>query len=360
MYNFYQTKLWTDLSEKVYEKKMFKETLFWQEYIWIIKEKKIWPVTTRWYQILWVIVPDDMEVVKKEARRLKKKYNNKFGNILFQLWIINPMVQFANIAHRSKAFKDDMKNMRLSIREWVRHGSWLKPSFKENMPEANIVYDITKSDEQLLDEMNSWCKERVKKSMRKWATFRVADPSEYEKFYKDWKHLAWNKWFNIIPYDLYIKLVTYITKNDCGNVFIAEIDDHMLAWSICIYDKHRIIYLYGFASREKEYRNIGAHHFLKFKIFGWGRAKWLTYCDMLGGAPTGFDNHPWAGVSKFKESLWWFKVEHYGNFDIILNSPLYKLFEWKQKRRKAKREKMIMLKKKKAKEQNAKKKKSRK
>ena len=58
------------------------------------------------------------------------------------------------------------------------------------MPEANIVYDITKNDEQLLEEMNSGCKERVKKSIRKGATFRVADPSEYEKFYKDWKHLA--------------------------------------------------------------------------------------------------------------------------------------------------------------------------
>lgn len=316
---------------------MFKETLFGQEYIWVIKEKKFWPISICWLQILWVILPDDMEYVKREVWRIQKKYNNKFWNILFQRWVINQMVQFANIAHRSDVFKNDMKNMRLSIREWIRRETGMIPSFRENMPEANIVYDITKSDEQLLEEMNSWCKERVKKSINKWATFRVADPSEYEKFYKDWQVLAWSKWFNIIWYETYIKLVSYITENNCGNVFVAEIWENLLAWSICIYDKHRIIYLYWFASREPEYRNIWAHHFLKFKIFGRAREKWLTYCDMLWWAPTWFDDHPWAGVSKFKESLWWFKEEYYWNFDIVLNPLLYKLFAWNHKRKQNKK-----------------------
>jgi hypothetical protein len=35
------------------------------------------------------------------------------------------------------------------------------------MPQANIVYDITKTDEELMKEMNSGCKERVKKAMKK-------------------------------------------------------------------------------------------------------------------------------------------------------------------------------------------------
>jgi len=35
------------------------------------------------------------------------------------------------------------------------------------MPQANIIYDITKSDEELIKEMNSGCKERVKKAEKK-------------------------------------------------------------------------------------------------------------------------------------------------------------------------------------------------
>jgi hypothetical protein len=35
------------------------------------------------------------------------------------------------------------------------------------MPQANIIYDITKSDEELISEMNSGCKERIKKAIKK-------------------------------------------------------------------------------------------------------------------------------------------------------------------------------------------------
>jgi hypothetical protein len=40
----------------------------------------------------------------------------------------------------------------------------LKTSFRENMPTAGIVYDVTKSDEELLKDMNSSCRKRIKKS----------------------------------------------------------------------------------------------------------------------------------------------------------------------------------------------------
>jgi lipid II:glycine glycyltransferase (peptidoglycan interpeptide bridge formation enzyme) len=40
---------------------------------------------------------------------------------------------------------------------------------------------------------------------------------------------------------------------------------------------------------------------------------------MMGGAPTGFDEHPLTGVSAFKESLGGSKIELYGNFDLVLN-----------------------------------------
>jgi hypothetical protein len=40
-------------------------------------------------------------------------------------------------------------------------------AFRENMPQANIVYDIKKEDEVLMKEMNSGCKERVKKAIKK-------------------------------------------------------------------------------------------------------------------------------------------------------------------------------------------------
>lgn len=334
MYNFYQSALRRQINELVYQKETFEEELFGTTYFGIIKRKKFWPISLQRYQILGVQVPDDVTLIQQEVKRIQNKYGKKFWNILFQRWITNQMVSFENISHRSSQFREDVREMRLWIRDWLTSQTDLKIWLRENMPEANIVYEITKTDEQLLSEMNSGCKERVKSSLKKWAIFRVAEPREYEQFYKDWLRLAGAKWFNIIDYTTYRKLVDYITDNKCGNVFVAKTDGELLAWSICIYDKHRIIYLYGFASREEKFRNFGAHHFLKFKIFGRAREKGLSYCDMLGWAPTGFDEHPLAGVSKFKESLGWSKIEYYGNFDIVLNPILYRIFAWRQKEKK--------------------------
>ena len=62
-------------------------------------------------------------------------------------------------------------------------------------------------------------------------------------------------------------------------------------------------------------------------MFGWARERWLRWMDLFGGAPTGFDEHPLSSVSKFKESLWGIKLEWYGNYDIVLNPILYKIFK---------------------------------
>jgi lipid II:glycine glycyltransferase (peptidoglycan interpeptide bridge formation enzyme) len=48
---------------------------------------------------------------------------------------------------------------------------------------------------------------------------------------------------------------------------------------------------------------------------------------MMGGAPTGFPEHPLTGVSAFKESLGWSKIELYGNFDLVLHTWLYSFFK---------------------------------
>lgn len=226
-----------------------------------------------------VELPDDSVYVMEEIQRLKKELGVDWKNIFLQLGVVNEMVSFENVSHRSQTFKDDMKQMRLNIRKYLCDLYDLKVSFRENMPQSNIVYDITKSDEQLMKEMNSGCKERVKKAIKNNIIFSVATPDQYEDFFHQWVKLAGDKGFNTITYDQYQRLINYMTENNCGNIFVAHKDGELVAGSICVYDEHRIIYLYGFSNRK--FGNIGGHHFLKFKIFGWAREQGLTYCDML-------------------------------------------------------------------------------
>lgn len=332
MYNLYQSKLRQDIQGMVYKNPHFSISLFWRNYFWLIKEKKIWPVTTQWYQIMWVELPDDEVYIRKELRRLKKEFSTKRNNIHFQLWMLNEIISFENVGHRTPEFIQEMRQMRMNIRHLLCKNYGLKVAFRENMPQANIVYDITKSDEQLMAEMNSWCKERVKKALKKWVYFWIASPDRYDLFYEKRKETVGEKGVNIIPKNMYYDLIRYLTQNNRWNLFISMIDGEIAAWSICLYDEHRIIYLYWFSSRK--YGNIWWHHYLKFKIFWWARENWFTYCDMMGWAPTWFPEHPLTSVSLFKESLWGTKIEQYWSYDLVLNPLLYQAFKAYTKLRK--------------------------
>lgn len=272
---------------------------------------------------MWVELPEDKEYVKSELNKLKQKYENETWVIFVQLCFLNEFIRFENCWQRDENFVDNIREMRLNIRKQIQNDYWLELAFRENMPQANIVYDITKSDEELMKEMNSGCKERVKKAMKKWIEFGIASPDQYDLFYERWKEVSGSKWFNIIPKSQYDKLIRYITQNNCWNLFTSHINWDIIAWSICIYDDNRIIYLYWFANRA--YNNIWWHHYLKFKTFGYARKNGKTYVDMMWWAPTWFPDHSLVWVSKFKESLWWTKIEQYGSYDLVLKPMLYKL-----------------------------------
>lgn len=272
-----------------------------------------------------VELPSDKTMVKVELKKLRAELSKTWGTVFIQLGIINEMVSFENYTHKSEHFEQDMRRMRLETEEYIYKTYGLQKSFRENMPLSNIVYDVTKSDEELIAEMNKGCKERIKKALKQNIYFAIAKPEQYDYFYDQWVELSDNKWFHVIPKKDYYKLIQYLRDTNSWQLFIAEKDGELVAGSICMYDAYRITYLYGFSNRK--FRNIGGHHFLKFKIFEWARKRGIMVCDMLGGAPTWFPEHPLTGVSQFKESLGGTKIEVYGNYDLVFRPFLYWLFK---------------------------------
>ncbi len=251
---------------------------------------------------------------------------------MLQLGIINEMIRFENVSHRSEGFADDMKQMRLNVQKFMRTYYWLKVAFRENMPMSDIIIDLSKSDELLLKEMNSWAQSRIKKALKKEIEFGMAAPDQYPLFYEKRVETSGDKWFHVIPYEQFERLVRYITQNGCGNLFLTNIWWELVSWSICLYDQKHIIYLYGFTNRH--FGNIGSHHYLKYRMFSWARDNGFLYCDLMGGAPTWFPKHHLTSVSAFKESLWWMKIEQYGSYDLVLNPLLYRIFKWYHRLRK--------------------------
>ena len=274
-------------------------------------------------------LPEDEEYIKSELQTLKKNFGNTWGNISFQLGIINEMIRFENCGERAENFLEDMKQMRLNVRSRMLQDFQLQTAFRENMPQSSIIFDISKSNEELLAEMNSGAAQRVRKAIKKGVKIWFASPDQYDLFFEKWKETAGGKGFSTITKQQYNDLLRFLRTHNAGNVFISELEGEIIAGSICLYNQDTIVYLYGFTNRK--FTNIWGHHYLKYAMFEWAREYGFKYADLMGGAPTGFPDHPLNGVSKFKESLGGTKIEHFGNFDIPLNPLLYSAFRWIKK-----------------------------
>lgn len=332
MYNLYQSQLRQDIQTIVYRRPSMTIRLFGKEYFALIKDKKFWPIKSQWIQVMGVELPSDKDYVKQELLRVKKELSKKNTNIMLQLGIINEMISFENVSHRSESFSDDMKHMRINLQKFICKHYKLKVAFRENMPNSNIIIDLSKPDETLLMEMNASARQRIRKAFGKKIEFGMAPPDQYKSFYDKWLETSGNKWFNIIPYEQFETLLRYITQNGRGNLFVATIGWEIVSGNVCLYDEKNIIYLYGFSDRK--FWNIWSHHYLKYKMFSRARDNGFLYCDLMGGAPTGFPKHHLTSVSEFKESLGWIKIEQYGSYDVVLNPVLYNLFKLYHKLRK--------------------------
>lgn len=326
MYGLYQSQIWRKLQAEIYQKPHGFIDLFGKEYFYLIKEKKIWPFRLREMQIMGIEVPDDRELVRAELAKVKQFFKAQSRwNIFFQFGIVNEITSFDNARARERNIVEKVKNMRLNARHLVQEQTWMQLSFKENMPQSTIMINLDKTDEELLKEMNSGCAERVKKAIRKGAKVRLWTPEDYDIFFKKWQGTATGKGFHTITRKQFDRLISTIIEQKCGNMFISELDGEPIAGNICLFYGNTIVYLYGFTDRK--YTNMWGHHYLKYGMFERARDHGFDYCDLMGGAPTGFPEHPLSWVSKFKESLGGMKWEFYGNYDLVLNPLLYWLFK---------------------------------
>ena len=181
MYNLYQSQLRKDIQQELYRKPTFTLELFGKEYFGTIKEKKIGPRKLQRYQIMGVELPSDKEYVHSEIAQLKKHFRKKC--FFFQLGCSNEIINFENSTQRSEEFKEDMKAIRGGLQGFLDSNYGLKTAFRENMPTAGIVYDVTKSDEELLRDMNESCRKRIKKGISGGLEYRIIDKHKYEEFF---------------------------------------------------------------------------------------------------------------------------------------------------------------------------------
>ena len=324
--SLYQSKIRKTIQRDIYKKPTFSVKLFDREYFGTIKVKSILGIPFRRYQIMGIDIDLDKTKIEEAKKIIKEQFWTSWRNLFFQRGISNEIVNFDLYDFKEPEFANNLRESRIFLRKYLETEHDLLFAFRENMPESGIICDFTKSDEELLSEMNESSRERVKKGIKKDIEFREAEEADYEEFFQKRQETAGKKWFNTIPKWQYYTLVTQLKSHNLGNLFITKDKWNILSWTICLYNEKTIVGLYSFTDRN--HTNSGGQQYAKFRIYKRARERGFTHYDTMWWAPTGFPEHELASVSAFKESMWGSKIEYMGNYDIVLNKPMYKLLKW--------------------------------
>ncbi len=211
------------------------------------------------------------------------------------------------------------------------------PSPKEMYYKHNILVDLTPSEEELLQKMNSKTRYNVRLAQKKgvWVEERTDDEG-FKIFLK--LHFATtqrqgfyshNQWYHKTVWEL-------LKSHKMARILIgfykppgAKKPQALSAWMVYNF-KDTLYYPYGASS--DEHREVMANNLVAWEAIKLGKKMGLKWFDMWGVLPPGYDQKdPRSGFTRFKEGYGGKRVEYLGTFDLVFNDQLYWMFTFVDK-----------------------------
>jgi|TARA_B100001971_G_C18233404_1_gene565425 hypothetical protein len=219
-------------------------------------------------------------------------------------------------------------NCQLSIVNSVRH----------QQPEATRIIDLTKSEDEILAQMKQKGRYNIKVATKHGVTVRQStinnqQSTDIDDFYNLIQKTAKRDRFKAHSKEHYKKFLENLDGAFMLLAFAPSIVNCQLsivAGLIGVIHKNQGIYYYGASSHA--HRNLMAPYLLQWEAIKYCKDKGCDSYDLFGIAPPdSSENHPWKGVSAFKEKFGGDVVIYPEEKMILLKPLMYKLIQIKRK-----------------------------
>ncbi len=332
----FQSPLRKTISQEIYKKSLFEVSIEGKPYRGVAKFMKRFGARTARYMVHGVefsntdaFSPDLAESIA----RLKRDLNHHWWDIFVQLGITNILdarpTADVKIAENSQEITK--KHMYQASDLLQRYS--MRPSWREHMPQATIIFDLSQPVQYILDGFSTSGKRFLKKAEKEDLSFEIAsNPSDREAFYRIRYTMSFDKDFNIISLETFMQLMNYLESTHQGALFLCKKNWAIVSGSLCLFLGASLIYLYGATNRQ--WGDIWWHYWLTTKIIEWAHDQHVyTSFDLLGvSAARDHEHHHLQWVTRFKQAFGGTTVSYVGNYDIIFNPLLYTWFSrWKKK-----------------------------
>lgn len=204
--------------------------------------------------------------------------------------------------------------------------------------------DISKSEEEILNQMKQKTRYNIRLAQRKEVKIRISDDikKDFEIFWRLMQETAERDKFYLHPKEHYEKLleifnqpsVVPIPRDQWSAIlFIAEHQQDPLAAIIVLFFGKQATYLHGGTSSQK--RDLMASYLIQGEAIKEARRRGCVKYDFGGivGEPnvkyqmTEIRAHPWSGITRFKQGFGGKKIEYAGTYDLIFQPIWYNFYK---------------------------------
>jgi len=190
-------------------------------------------------------------------------------------------------------------------------------------PAHTLVMDLDKGEEELLAEMRPKTRYNIKLAERRGVRVRFsADERDMETFLKLAQDVAVRSPFRYHLPEHYRAMLKVLAPAGMLTLAVAEYGGRSLVVHILVKFGDTVAYVHG-ASGSGE-RNVMAPHLLIWESIKRAKRQGAAIFDFFGAAPPGAGvDHPWAGITRFKEGFGGRRESYAGAYDYVLQPGMY-------------------------------------
>ncbi|MDA1209148.1 MAG: peptidoglycan bridge formation glycyltransferase FemA/FemB family protein [bacterium] len=205
-------------------------------------------------------------------------------------------------------------------------------SRRHQQPEATRIIDLTKSEEDILMQMKQKGRYNIKVARKNDVTVKESD--DIDAFYALTKETGKRDGFTGLSKRAYQTFLDEVPGSFLLLAYLsAEVDDKQtkpIAGVLSVVYGSQGTYYYGASSHA--HRASMAPYLLQWESMQFCKVKGCTSYDLLGTAPSGSgDDHPWKGITAFKEKFGGEEVLYAHEQEIILKPLASTLLSLKRK-----------------------------
>ena len=154
--------------------------------------------------------------------QLKRDYGRGFGDLFFQLGIANVFDSRPTSEVKEPEIRTTLLTQRKNIEQNCKTRYDLIPSWREHMPQATIVLDLTLSKEQRSKDLSDSGKRYLNKGKKAELTFVQATDTDWAGFWDVRYTTAFDKGFAVVPKEQFLRLRDFLISEKKGTLFLLK------------------------------------------------------------------------------------------------------------------------------------------